>query len=71
MHIIARRVERKVKGLEFSFQHPQGVCRGLFNEKREEEQVSLASVDDIFEHAERLRATVAMYLVGSDANSKE
>lgn len=29
MHVIARRVERKVKALEFSYRHPQGMCRGL------------------------------------------
>lgn len=29
MHIIAQRVERKIKTLEFSYRHPQGVCRGL------------------------------------------
>lgn len=29
MHIIAKRVERKIKKLEFSFPHPQGTCHGL------------------------------------------
>lgn len=29
MHIIAQRVERKIKSLEFSYKHPQGMCRGL------------------------------------------
>jgi hypothetical protein len=29
MHIVAQRVERKIKLLEFSFRHPQGMCRGL------------------------------------------
>ncbi len=53
------------------FNNKQRLRMGLFNEKREEEQVSLATVDDIFEHAERLRTTVAMYLSGPEANAKE
>lgn len=53
------------------FNNKQRLRVGLFNEKREEEQVSLASVDDIFEHADRLRATVAMYLAGPEGGSKD
>lgn len=29
MHIIATRVERKIKGLEFTYKHQRGTCRGL------------------------------------------
>lgn len=29
MHIIAQRVERKIKNLEYTYQHQHGVCRGL------------------------------------------
>lgn len=29
MHIIAQRVERKIKALEFTYRHPHGVCKGL------------------------------------------
>jgi hypothetical protein len=29
MHVIAKRVERKIQTLEFSYKHPQGMCRGL------------------------------------------
>lgn len=53
------------------FNNPQRLRVGLFNEQREEEQVPLASVDDIFIHADRLRATVAMYLANQDGASKE
>jgi hypothetical protein len=29
MHIVAKRVTRKIKNLEFNYQHPKGYCRGL------------------------------------------
>ena len=41
------------------FNNPQRLRVGLFNEQREEEQIALTNVDDIFSHGERLRATVA------------
>lgn len=34
---------------------------GIFNEKREEEIVSLEAVDDIYNYAEQIKATVALY----------
>lgn len=39
---------------------------GIFNEKKEEDVKSIQSVDDIHDFAEQLRATVAMYLGGSE-----
>lgn len=49
------------------FNNTQRLRVGLFNEKREEEQVPIANVDDIFEHAARLRATVGQLLGGQEA----
>lgn len=48
------------------FNNTQRLRLGLFNDKREEEQVPLASVDDIFNHVDQLRATVRMYLGGQE-----
>lgn len=44
------------------FNNSQRLRLGLFNETRDEDQVALENVDDIFSHAERLRTTVASYL---------
>ena len=52
------------------FNNTQRLRLGLFNETRDEEQVSLETVDDLFNHAERLRATVAAYLASEVASSK-
>jgi hypothetical protein len=35
---------------------------GLFNEKKEEERISLHHLDSLYDHAERLRATVLLHL---------
>jgi len=35
---------------------------GIFNEKKEEERIMLPHLDSLYEHADRLRASVAMYL---------
>lgn len=48
------------------FNNTQRLRVGLFNDKREEEQVPIASVDDIFNLADRLRATVGLYLGGQE-----
>jgi len=47
------------------FNNTQRLRVGLFNEKREEEIVSIDSVDDIFNLADRLRTTIAGYLSAS------
>ncbi len=43
------------------FNNPQKLRLGVFNDKREEEQVSLDSVDDIFNFANQLKATALAY----------
>ncbi len=43
------------------FNNTQKLRLGVFNEKKEEEQVSLESVDDIFNFTEQLKATLASY----------
>lgn len=43
------------------FNNSKKLRLGLFNEKREEEQVPLENVDDIFLHATRLKATLNSY----------
>jgi hypothetical protein len=47
------------------FNNTQKLRLGLFNESKEEEQISLESVDDIFNYAERLKATVLSYDQGA------
>ena len=45
------------------FNNVQKLRLGIFNEKRDEEQVALDSVDDIYNYAEQLRVTASSYLV--------
>lgn len=47
------------------FNNAQKLRLGLFNAQKEEELVTLDSVDDIYNYAEQIRATVASY-IGSD-----
>jgi hypothetical protein len=49
------------------FNNNQKLKLGLFNAQREEEQVVLESVDDIYNFAEQLQATVASYAGNVDA----
>lgn len=44
------------------FNNTQKLKLGFFNAQKEEEQVSLESVDDIYNSAEQIRATVASYV---------
>lgn len=53
------------------FNNLQRLRIGLFNDKREEEQVALEGVDDIFNLADRLRATLTSYLSGHDTSAKD
>lgn len=46
--------------------NPQKLKIGLFNEKKEEEVLTIESLDDIFNLADRLKATVAGYLPGQE-----
>lgn len=45
------------------FNNTQKLKLGLFNDKKEEEVIALESVDDIYNHADRLKATIISYLV--------
>jgi len=47
------------------FNNAQKLRLGLFNEKKEEELVTLESIDDIFNYADRLKSTVFSY--GADS----
>lgn len=53
------------------FNNPQKLRLGIFNDKKEEEQVALESVDDIFNYADRLKATVTAYQPMEAAAAKE
>jgi hypothetical protein len=44
------------------FNNPEKLRLGVFNDKKEEEQYALASIDDIYNYAEQLKATVATYV---------
>lgn len=48
------------------FNNNQKLKLGLFNAQREEEQVVLGSVDDIYNFAEQLQATIASYVGNVD-----
>ncbi len=43
------------------FNNAQKLRFGIFNDKKEEEQMSLDSVDDIFNYADQLKATLSLY----------
>jgi len=49
------------------FNNTQKLKLGFFNAQKEEEQVSLEVVDDIYNYAEQIRATVASYVGNVDA----
>lgn len=53
------------------FNNTQKLRLGVFNEKKEEVQVPLDSVDDIFNHAEQLKSTISSYQPNDGSNSKE
>lgn len=44
------------------FNNSEKLSVGLFNDKKEEERFSLSDVDDLYSHAEIIRATVLAYL---------
>lgn len=44
------------------FNNTERLAVGLFNQKREEEKFSIAGLDDLYTHAEQLKATVLMHL---------
>jgi predicted type IV restriction endonuclease len=52
------------------FNNTQRLRLGVFNEKKEDELISLESADDIFNHADRLKATMKAYLSGDDSTKE-
>lgn len=53
------------------FNNPEKLRLGVFDEKREEAQFPLDSVDDIFNFESQLKLTVAAYLSGQEQSFKE
>lgn len=53
------------------FNNTQKLRLGVFNEMKEEEQVSLESIDDIFNCADQLKATLSSYQPNQELNAKE
>jgi len=49
------------------FNNTEKLRLGLFNDKKEEELVSLEALDDIYNHAEQIRAVVSSYLPPTEA----
>lgn len=49
------------------FNNTQKLRLGLFNDNKEEEQIQLRSIDDIFAYVERLKSTLLSYGVSKDA----
>jgi len=50
------------------FNNPQKLRFGFFNEKKEEEQIALESVDDIFNYATQLKSTLSSYQLTQEPN---
>lgn len=48
------------------FNNTQKLSIGIFNDKKEEERIALESVDDIYNCAEQLKATIATYLASGE-----
>ncbi len=53
------------------FNNTEKLRIGIFNNKKEEVLISLDSVDDIFSHAEELKATLTSYLANEAVSEKE
>ncbi len=50
------------------FNNDQKLRLGIFNEKKEEEQFAIESVDDIYNYADQLKATAASYLTAASTD---
>lgn len=48
------------------FNNTDKLAIGIFNDKREEERILLSHLDSLYEHADKLRATVSLHLQQSD-----
>lgn len=46
------------------FNNTEKLCLGIFRSNKEEERISLDSIDDLFDHADALKATVGQHLAG-------
>ena len=53
------------------FNNTEKLAIGLFNAQREEERVSLVQVDDLYNHADAIRATVLSHLPKGDSTVQE
>lgn len=53
------------------FNNTQRLRLGVFNEKKEEIQMAIENVDDIFNHADQLRSTLTLYKAIDDPTSKQ
>lgn len=53
------------------FNNTEKLRMGVFNDKKEEVQVLLDSVDDIFNHADQLKAVLTSYQPNEGSNAKE
>jgi hypothetical protein len=53
------------------FNNMQKLRLGIFNDKREEEVVDIEVVEDIFDHADQIKAAVASLLSSSGAKSSD
>lgn len=53
------------------FNNVQKLKLGVFNANKEEEQFALESVDDLYNYADKLNATVASYLSGGESTKPE
>lgn len=53
------------------FNNPQKLRLGIFDDKKEEVQVPLDSVDDIFNHVDQLKATLTSYKPSEGSSGKE
>jgi hypothetical protein len=50
------------------FNNTDNLALGLFNDKKEEERVALGDLDDLYNHAERLKATVLFHLPAAETS---
>lgn len=51
------------------FNNVEKLSLGFFNEKKEEERVTLESIDDIYKYSEQIKAAAALHLLQEDAKS--
>lgn len=52
------------------FNHPQKLRLGIFKDNKDEDIVALDAVDNIFDHIERLKATVLAYIQNPESGAE-